>query len=148
MSGRFKRVGALVAAAALSVAVAAGLASAQPTATTEAGAAARTLNIYGFGPGDDVANGRAAIATRALGSSVDVDNPRGSFNDQAFLTMLASGNVPDVVHLDRALVGTYAAKGAFQPLANCLRSENINRNLYRKAALDQVTYKGQLYALP
>lgn len=148
MLGRFKRFGALAVAAALSVAVAAGLASAQPTATSQASAAARTLNIYGFGTGDDVANGRAAIATRALGSSVDVDNPRGSFNDQAFLTMLASGNVPDVVYLDRALVGTYAAKGAFQPLTSCFRSQGIDTKSYRAAALKQVTYKGQVYALP
>jgi multiple sugar transport system substrate-binding protein len=34
------------------------------------------------------------------------------------------------------------------PLANCLKSENIDRTAYRKAALSQVTYKGQLYGLP
>jgi multiple sugar transport system substrate-binding protein len=133
--------------AALSVGITASLASAQPMHDARA-TAARTLNIYGFGPGDDVANGRAAIAERALGNDVAVDNPRGAFNDQAFLAMLASRNVPDVVYLDRALVGTYAARGAFLPLANCIASENINRALYRRAALQQVTYRGQLYALP
>jgi multiple sugar transport system substrate-binding protein len=148
MLGRFKRAGVLVTAAVLSVTVTVGLASAQPAAQSQAGAAARTLNIYGFGTGDDVANGRFAIASRAMGSGVDIDNPRGSFNDQAFLTMLASGNVPDLVYLDRALVGTYAARGAFQPLTNCLASQNINKSTYRKAALDQVTYRGTLYALP
>jgi multiple sugar transport system substrate-binding protein len=146
MAGRWKRSGVLAAAAALCVIIAASVASASPTAGTGP-AAARTLNIYGFGPGDDVANGRAAIAERALGGA-EVVNPRGAFNDQAFLAMLASRDVPDVVYLDRALVGTYAARGAFLPLANCIASERIDRRQYRQAALKQVTYRGQLYALP
>jgi multiple sugar transport system substrate-binding protein len=148
MSSRWRRRALLAAAAALCTIVAAGVASASPSETAGPSVASRTLNIYGFGPGDDVANGRAEIATRALGSGVDVDNPRGAFNDQAFLARLASGDVPDVVYMDRAVVGTYAARNALQPLANCIRSENIPRNQYRQAALKQVTYKGQLYAIP
>ena len=149
MFGRWKRSALLVAAATLCTMIAASLASAKPSAGTgpESVNGGRTLNIYGFGPGDDVANGRAEIATRALGGA-NVENPRGAFNDQAFLAMLASGNVPDVVYLDRALVGSYAARGAFLPLANCLASENIDKNQYRQAALKQVTYRGQLYAIP
>jgi multiple sugar transport system substrate-binding protein len=149
MVGRLKRSAWLVAAAALLVVFAASLASAAPTKGTGTAApnAPRTLDIYGFGPGDDVANGRAAIAERALGGA-EVNNPRGAFNDQAFLARLASGDVPDLVYMDRALVGTYAARGALLPLANCLRSERIDRRQYRAAALRQVTYKGQLYAIP
>ena len=45
-------------------------------------------------------------------------------------------------------VGTYAARNVLVPLANCLASEKIDKKMYRKAALDSVTYKGQLYALP
>jgi multiple sugar transport system substrate-binding protein len=149
MVGRLKRSAWLVAAAALLVVFASSLASAAPTKGTGATApnGARTLDIYGFGPGDDIANGRATIAERALGGA-EVSNPRGAFNDQAFLARLASGDVPDLVYMDRALVGTYAARGALLPLANCLRSERIDRRQYRAAALRQVTYKGQLYAIP
>jgi multiple sugar transport system substrate-binding protein len=148
MSRWGKRSALLVAAAALSVVVAANFASAKPTKTTGPTAynQAGELDIYGFGPGDDVANGRAEIATKAVDAKVN--NPRGAFNDQAFLTRLASGDVPDVVYLDRALVGTYAAKRAFQPLANCIRQESIDTKQYRAAALQQVRYKGQLYAIP
>ena len=145
MSIRLKRGALLVAAAALCTVVAAGFASAQPTERANLNGG-RTLNIYGFGPGDDVANGRAEVATKALGASVD--NPRGGFNDQAFLTRLASGDVPDVVYLSRDRIGTYAARNALLPLANCLRTERIDRKQYRAAALAEVTYKGQLYALP
>ncbi|MBA2475961.1 MAG: extracellular solute-binding protein [Actinobacteria bacterium] len=126
--------------------LAASFASAQPTERASM-AGGKTLNIYGFGPGDDVANGRAEIAAKALGGA-SVDNPRGSFNDQAFLTRLASGDVPDVVYMSRDRIGTYAARGALLPLASCLRSESIDRKQYRAAAIAEVTYKGQLYALP
>ncbi|HVM16839.1 MAG TPA: extracellular solute-binding protein [Gaiellaceae bacterium] len=149
MAGRWKGRALLVAAAALLGLTAASAAGAQPAATSSSSAAlAGTLNIYGFGPGDDVANGRAEFATRSLGSGVTVNNPRGGFNDQAFLAMLASRNVPDVVYLSRASVGTYAAKRAFVPLTSCIRSERIDLKQYRAAALREVTYKGQVYALP
>src|SRR4051812_30910415 len=147
---RWRRTSLLAGVAAACTIVVASLASAAPIATTTLNgpaAADRTLHIYGFGPGDDVANGRAAIAARALGGA-DVDNPRGGFDDRAFLTRLASGDVPDIVYLDRSKVGTYAAKNALLPLANCVRSESIDRSQYRAAALNEVTYKGQLYALP
>jgi multiple sugar transport system substrate-binding protein len=148
MMGRSKWSAILIAGTALSLAISASLASAKPSSTTGSNAAARTLNIYGFGPGDDVANGRTTFTERALGSSVEVDNPRGGFNDQAFLAMLASGNVPDVVYTSRRNIGTYAARRAFLPLANCIRQENINLSQYRRAALAEVRYRGQTYALP
>ncbi len=145
MSIRLKRGALLAAAAALCTVVAAGFASAQPTERASLNGG-RTLSIYGFGPGDDVANGRAEVATRAIGASVE--NPRGGFNDQVFLTRLASGDVPVVAYMSRDRIGTYAARNALLPLANCLRSESIDRKQYRAAALAEVTYKGQLYALP
>jgi multiple sugar transport system substrate-binding protein len=147
MSGRWKRTALLVAAAAAGTIIAASLASASPLATSGMSGGGSTLDIYGFGPGDDVANGRAEIARRALGGA-SVDNPRGAFDDRAFLARLASGDVPDLVYFDRNKVGTYAARNALMPLANCLRSENIDRRQYRAAALREVTYRGQLYALP
>jgi multiple sugar transport system substrate-binding protein len=104
------------------------------------------LTIMGFGTGDDVAETRAAIATKAVGG--DVSRPSGAFNDQQFLAAVASGNVPDLVYLDRQKVGTYAAKGAFVPLTSCIKSQKINMNQYRKAALAEVTYKGQIYGIP
>src|SRR4051794_31340622 len=75
---------------------------------------AGTLNIMGFGTGDDVAETRAAIPPKAMGGGVN--RPSGGFNDQQFLAAVASGNSPDLVYLSRDKVGTYAAKGAFLPL--------------------------------
>jgi multiple sugar transport system substrate-binding protein len=119
----------------------------QASATRDA-ATATTLKIMGFGPGDEIANVRAEVATKALPSGTDVDNPRGGFDDQKFLAALAARDVPDVVYIDRQKVGTYAAKGAFVPLTSCVRSKNINLKQYYKSTLRQVTYKGKLYAIP
>jgi multiple sugar transport system substrate-binding protein len=132
---------AALTAAIVSVAVTAGMASAHSTKTN-----AGTLNIMGFGKGDDVAESRAAIATQAVGGTVN--RPSGSFNDQQFLAAVASGNVPDLVYLDRQKVGTYAAKGAFLPLTSCIKSQKINMKQYRQAAVNEVTYKGKVYGIP
>jgi multiple sugar transport system substrate-binding protein len=125
-------------------AITAGLASAHGNGANRHSAG--TLNIMGFGTGDDVAETRAAIATKAVGG--DVNRPSGSFNDQTFLAAVASGNVPDLVYLDRQKVGTYAAKGAFVPLTSCIKSQKINTSQYRHAAINEVTYKGQIYGIP
>ena len=149
MDVRWRRHAALLAAAMLAVGVAAGIASARPSdvAGIDAVDQRRTLNIYGFGPGDDVANFRAELAERALGGA-EVVNTRGGFNDQTFLAMLASRNVPDIIYMPRGSVGTYAAKGALVPMTSCLRREGINKAQYRKAALQEITYRGTLYGIP
>jgi multiple sugar transport system substrate-binding protein len=146
MSSRWKRSVLLLSVAAVCVVVGASLASAQPTAGTSAEAAA-TLKIYGFGPGDEIANVRAEEAEKALGGA-SVSNPRGGFNDQAFLASLAARDVPDLVYLDRQKIASYAAKGAFLPITNCIGRENINMKQYRIAAVKEVTYKGKVYAIP
>jgi multiple sugar transport system substrate-binding protein len=133
-----------VIAAVSAAALTAGLASAHSSKTFVAKAG--SLNIMGFGTGDDVAESRAAIAIKAVG--VPVNRPSGSFNDQTFLAAVASGNAPDLVYLDRAKVGTYAAKGAFLPLTSCIKSQKIDMSQYRQAAVQSLTYKGQVYGIP
>ncbi len=137
MTGRWKWGVLLTLAAVLSVVAVAGLANAKTTAK---------VKVYGFGPGDEIANTRADEATKAVGG--DVDNPRGGFNDQQFLASVASGDVADVVYLDRFKIASYAAKGAFVPLTNCIRSQSIDMKQYRQAAVREVTYKGAVYAIP
>jgi multiple sugar transport system substrate-binding protein len=78
----------------------------------------------------------------------NVSNPRGGFNDQAFLASLAARDVADIVYLDRQKIASYAAKGAFLPITNCIGREKINMKQYRVAAVKEVTYKGKVYAIP
>ena len=150
MSRRWSRTVLLVAGAALSMVLTAAPAGAKPTeATGVNGIQSHTLNIYGLGGRDDVAQGRLDIANamiRGLGHSVN--NPVAGFNNQAFLARLAARDIPDLVHMGRGDIGTYAARGALVPLGSCFRNENIDRKAYRQAALAEVTYKGQLYGAP
>jgi multiple sugar transport system substrate-binding protein len=146
MSRRRKRLSIIsgVLAIGLAVAVTATIASAHPN--KDGSAAAGTLSIMGFPTGDDVAETRAAIATKAVGGSVN--RPSGQFNDQQFLAAVASGNPPDLVYLDRQKAGTYAAKGALVPLTSCINNQKINMKQYRIPAVQEVTYKGKVYGIP
>jgi multiple sugar transport system substrate-binding protein len=105
--------------------------------------AGQTLTIMGFGSGDEIATTRTKIATKAVAPS-KVKNPTGGFNDQQFLTAVSSGQVPDLIYLDRQKVGTYAAKGALQPVEAC----GIDMSQYRKPAVDEVTFDGKAYGVP
>ncbi len=146
MSGRWKRIASVLAAAALVAAVATTAASARTGGVAKK--AAGTLNIMGFGTnGDDVAMSRFNIAKDAI-APTQVNAPNGGFDEQAFLAALASGNPPDLVYVDRSEVGTLAAKGALQPLTSCIKQDNIPIKQYRPAALSQVTYNGKVYGIP
>jgi multiple sugar transport system substrate-binding protein len=141
---------ALVVAGSVVCMVMAGSASAKPAELTGAKATqSHTLEIYGLGGRDDVAQGRLDIANKVIRDlGHNVNNPVGSFNNQAFLARLAARDIPDLVHMGRGDIGTYAARNALVPLGNCLQAESIDRKSYRQGALAEVTYKGQLYGLP
>jgi len=140
MEGRKKRWAILLAVVAALAAVAAGTAGARVD-TKSAG----TLDIYGYGPGDDVQENRATYAAGQLqGTTIKREAP--SFDDQAFLTRLASGDVPDLVRMPRPSLALYAAKGVIQPVNSC-----VNKTLakqYRAGAIKAMTWKGKLYGLP
>jgi multiple sugar transport system substrate-binding protein len=147
MAGRWKRGALLLGVIVLGVVVYASIASANNSSIGSSAARSDdALTIMGFGTGDDVAETRAALAIKAVGGSVS--RPSGSFNDQTFLAAVASKNVPDLVYLDRAKVGTYAAKGAFVPLTSCISKQKINTKQYRIPAMNQITYKGKVYGIP
>lgn len=139
MEGRRKWIAVLLVATAALAAVVAGTAGARTDR-----AQGETLNIYGFGPGDDVQENRAAYAKAQL-SGTDIKRPAGDFNDQAFLTRLASGDVPDLVRMGRPRVAQYAAKGVLQPMDACVKSV---KKQYRVGALKAMTYKGHVYGVP
>jgi multiple sugar transport system substrate-binding protein len=139
MEGHRKRLAVLLACTAALAAVIAGTAIAH---SNKAGAG--TLNIYGYGPGDDVQENRANYAASQL-SGTNINRPAGDFNDQVFLTRLASGDVPDLVRMTRARVAQYAAKGVLQPMDSCVKPV---KKQYRVGAMRAMTYKGHIYGLP
>jgi len=139
MQGRTKRALEVLFVVLAVAAVAVGAASARNHR-----AAAGTLNIYGYGPGDDVQENRATYAASQL-SGTTVNRPSGDFNDQVFLTRLASGDVPDLVRMPRTSIGLYAAKGVLQPMDSCVADV---KSQYRIGALKAMTYGGHVYGLP
>jgi multiple sugar transport system substrate-binding protein len=139
MQGGIKRVLGVLLFTLVIAALAVGAAGAQNHR-----AQAGTLNIYGYGPGDDVQENRATYAASQL-SGTTVNRPAGDFNDQVFLTQLASGSVPDLVRMPRASIALYAAKGVLQPMDSCVA--NV-KSQYRVGAIKAMTYGGHIYGLP
>jgi multiple sugar transport system substrate-binding protein len=139
MEGRKKRIAILLSVAAAFAAVIAGTAGARVDAKS-----AGTLNIYGYGPGDDVQENRATYAANQLdGTKIVREN--ASFDDQVFLTRLASGNVPDLIRMPRNALAKYAAKGVLQNVDQCVASV---KSQYRAGAMKAVSYGGHIYGLP
>ncbi|WP_432944665.1 hypothetical protein ACQPXM_03520 [Kribbella sp. CA-253562] len=106
-----------------------------------------TLNVMGFSGEDEVAQSRIA-AFKAAYPGVTVKNNKGDFDAQQFLTAVSSGNAPDAVYMARNLIGTYAAKGAIQPLDDCIKNNEIDTGQYREAAMNEVKLKDKTYGIP
>jgi multiple sugar transport system substrate-binding protein len=141
MEGRNKRLSILLVVAAAIAAVVAGTAGAR----THVHALSGTLDIYGYGPGDDVQENRAAYAAAQL-QGVTIKREAPSFDDQAFLTRLASGDIPDLVRMPRPSLALYAAKGVLQPVNSCVTPALAKQ--YRAGAIKAMSYSGKLYGLP
>jgi multiple sugar transport system substrate-binding protein len=104
------------------------------------------ITTMGFSLPDEIAKVRIDAAKRATG--VDVQVNEGAFDPQQFLSAVAANNPPDVVYMDRELIGSYAARGAVQPLTDCIANAKIDMGQFRKPAVDEVTLDGTVYAMP
>ncbi|MGK5741911.1 extracellular solute-binding protein [Micromonospora sp. URMC 103] len=110
-------------------------------------AAKGTLSTMGFGLSDEIASTRVDAFKRDH-PGVDLKITEGAFDEQQFLSAVASGNPPDLVYMDRKLIGTYATRGSIQPLTDCVSKQKIDMAQYRPAARNQVTLDGTVYAIP
>jgi multiple sugar transport system substrate-binding protein len=107
-----------------------------------------TLNAWAFDNADDVGKARIAYAKQQL-AGVNVKYDQTGFNAQKFTTRLASGNVPDVVQMDRQFVASYAAQGLIMPLDKCYSDNKVDpQKLFYKSVIDDVTYKNQVWGVP
>jgi multiple sugar transport system substrate-binding protein len=106
-----------------------------------------SLTVMGFGADDEIGSVRMAEAEAALGD-VGVELVEGDLDIQQFLSSVASGEPPEIVYADRNQIGTFASRGAVIPLTDCIEGEGIDTGVYREAALDQVTFDGEVYGIP
>lgn len=109
--------------------------------------AGQSLTTMGFGLPDEIAGVRVDAFKKA-NPQVTVKINEGAFDEQAFLSAVAAGNPPDVVYLSRERIGTYAARGAIQPLDACVAKESIATGDFYPAAQQQVKYGGTWYGIP
>jgi multiple sugar transport system substrate-binding protein len=106
-----------------------------------------TLTMMGFGADDEIGKVRFEAANKAIAPS-SVKSSKGEFNAQQFLSAVAAGTPPDLVYMDRQLIGTYATKGAIVPLTDCVSKQSVDMSQYREAAVKEVTLGGKVYGLP
>ncbi len=106
------------------------------------------LAAWGFDNADDVGTSRLDYAKQQL-SGVTIKIDATPFDAQKFTTRAASGDVPDVVQMDRQFVATYAAKGLITPLDGCYTAHTVDpKTQYYPSVVDDVTYDGQVWAVP
>ncbi|WP_181766555.1 extracellular solute-binding protein [Streptomyces albidus (ex Kaewkla and Franco 2022)] len=140
-SGRTRRTACSVAAVLglLPLAACGGVSVADDTSTT--------FTTMGFGLGDAIATSRIDDARKAL-DGMELQINEGAFDEQQFLSAVAAGDPPDVVNMDRTLIGGYAARGALLPLTDCVREQSIDLKQYRASAIDEVKLNGSVYGMP
>lgn len=109
--------------------------------------ASGTLRTMGFNPGDEVATSRVQVFKHRY-PKTKLKMSKGAFEPQQFLSAVSSGNAPDVVYMDRKDIGTYAAKGALQPLDSCISTQHIDTGNFRTPAMQEVTLSGHVYGIP
>jgi multiple sugar transport system substrate-binding protein len=107
-----------------------------------------SLSAWGFENTDDVGQARLDYAKGKLGD-VKIDLDDSAFDAQKFTTRAASGNVPDVVQMDRQFVATYAAQDLLLPVDACFTAWGMDpaKQFYPAVTAD-VTYDGKLWAVP
>jgi multiple sugar transport system substrate-binding protein len=124
----------------------------EPAASESAGAFTKevsgNLKISGFNPSDEVGTSRETYAKQQLaGVTIELDTT--SFDPQKFAAQAASGNVPDLLQMDRSVVATLADKDLIVPLDECYAVHGVTPDQqYYPSTIGDVTYDGKVYAVP
>jgi multiple sugar transport system substrate-binding protein len=109
-----------------------------------------TLTAWGFENADEVGTSRMDYANEQIGKNdTELDLDASAFDAQKFTTRAASGNIPDVVQMDRQFVATYAAQGLIMPVDSCFALYDLDpKSYWYPQVTDDVTYDGDIYAVP
>ena len=70
------------------------------------------------------------------------------FDDQKLLTAAASGQVPDLLWIDRFAIASWAARGVLQPLTDLIKRDTYDTGRFYEAALKEATYDDKIYGIP
>jgi multiple sugar transport system substrate-binding protein len=106
------------------------------------------LQAWGFDNADDVGQARLDHAKSKL-AGVTITLDATGFDAQKFTTRLASGDVPDVVQMDRQFVATYAAQDLLLPVDACFTAWGMDpATQFYPAVTADVTYNDKVWAVP
>ena len=106
------------------------------------------LSAWGFENADDVGQSRLDYAEEQL-PDVTVDLDATAFDAQKFTTRITSGDVSDVVQMDRRYVTQYAAQGLLLPLDACFEAQDVTPDDYwYPFVVDDVRYDDAIWAVP
>src|SRR4051794_18868577 len=83
--------------------------------TPAGGSAAATVRVWGYGLDDARAKARLASLKKS-NPNIPVSPVGGDLNPQQLLTAVASGDPPEVVNVDRVETGSWAGRGAIDPI--------------------------------
>lgn len=140
-----KRGGAMAAASLALPLVATGEAAASTGRAKPRGSV--TMTEWGFGTDNTLAKARVDAFKKAYPNIAVNIVPQ--VNDQKILTAVASGNVPDLLWLDRASIAGWAARGALEPLDDLVgKSKIVKLSDFYSSAVDAVKYGGHVWAVP
>lgn len=111
-------------------------------------ASSGTLKTMGFNPSDEVGKSRSDLAAEQLGD-VKVEMDTTNFDPQKFAALSASGNLPDIVQMDRSSIATFAQKKLLMPLDDCFAAQDVKPNDYwYPAVVTEASYDGKVYGAP
>ena len=147
---RLARTTGMLAAACLLAACAQGTGDSEETSDASFDSEADlsgTVQVMGFGAGDEIATVRLDRAKEELGEA-EVKLIEGDLDIQQFLSSVASGEPPSLVYAERSQIGTFASRGAVVPLTDCIEGEGIDTSVFRESALAEVTFADEVYGIP
>lgn len=107
-----------------------------------------SLKTSGFNPADEVGQSRADLAAEKL-TGVTITMDKTNFDPQKFAAQAASGQTPDLIQTDRAIIATLASKDLIIPLDQCFEAHNVKaREHYYPSIVDDVSFEDKIYAVP
>jgi len=107
-----------------------------------------TLSMWGFENADDVGQARLDYAAAQM-PDVEITHDATAFDSQKLTTRVASGDVPDVVQMDRRLVAQYAAQDLILPLDACYEAKDVDpQERWYKMVADEVTWDDRVWGAP
>lgn len=110
----------------------------------------RDASIVSWGFGAEETNPMAVSRVDAFNTaypSIDLELVP-EFDDQKLLTAVASGQLPDLLWIDRSRIASWAARDVLLDLDEYFASSSIDTSDFYPAALEQVIYDGKTYGLP